>query len=231
MILEIVATNLKDVKNAEEYGADRIELISAMTELGLTPSYGLIKEAVSSVDIPINVIIRPHNQSFVYDENDLQTMVTDIQMVKKLGVNGIVIGPLTHDKKIDEQVLQVLLEAAGDLDVTFHRAFDFANNQVESLKTLMTYKGITSILTAGGDYQAPEAVKEINQLIDIANDSHLKIMIGNGLRLRNLDEFCANIKQVNALHFGSDVRINRSPNMPLDRERVKKIKAIMKKHS
>src|SRR5690625_2112304 len=118
MLLEVIATNLTDVIDAEWYGADRIELSPVMTELGITPSYGLIKKAVNAVDIPINVIVRPHSRSFQYDEHDVQTMIADIEMIKTLGANGIVIVPLTPEKPIDETVLVRLLEVADGLDVT-----------------------------------------------------------------------------------------------------------------
>lgn len=122
MKLEVVATNLKDVKDAERFGADRVELITAITELGLTPSYGLIKEALDAATIPVNVIVRPHNRSFQMDEDDVTTMITDIKMIRELGANGIVIGSTTPENTFDFDVLERLLEVSGDLDVTIHRA-------------------------------------------------------------------------------------------------------------
>lgn len=228
MILEIIATNLTDVKQAEQFGADRIELSPAMSKLGITPSYGLIKNAVKSVDIPINVIVRPHSQSFYYDEDDLETMITDIHMIKEFGANGIVIGPLTSEGTIDEDVLQRLLDVADGLDVTIHRAFDFARDQVEALETLAQYEQVTTILTAGGDYEAPEAVSQINHLIDLAENTHLKIMVGHGLRADSFEEFYKKIAP-DAVHFGSGARVNDSFEYPLDEEKIKKIKDVLKK--
>jgi copper homeostasis protein len=56
-MLEIIATTVEDAKRIEASGANRIELVSALTEGGLTPSYGLIKKVVESVTIPVNVMI------------------------------------------------------------------------------------------------------------------------------------------------------------------------------
>src|SRR5690625_5071664 len=100
-MLEVIGTSLKDVKQAERYGADRIELCQSMTESGTTPSYGLIKSAVEAVNIPINVIVRPHDHSFVYDEDDIETMIQDIRIIKGIGANGIVIGPITKERQVD----------------------------------------------------------------------------------------------------------------------------------
>lgn len=227
MKLEIVATNLKDVKEAQKFGADRIELITAITELGLTPSYGLIKEALEVAKIPVNVIVRPHNRSFYMDEHDVKTMITDIEMVKKLGANGIVIGPLTETGEFDFEGLEQLLAVSGELDVTIHRAFDFAKDQVATLKQLMDYPQITTVLTAGGNYNAPEAVSKINELVDLAEGSHVKLMIGNGLREDNLEVFLKQIKPIDALHFGSGVRVDEKSVNPLDKKKIARIKNMI----
>src|SRR5690625_3591442 len=100
MILEMVGTSVEDVMLAEKFGVDRIELCQGMKEHGITPSYGLIKRAVEAVNIPINVIVRPHSKSFQYNEDDVQTMITDIEMIKKIGANGVVLGPLTRENTV-----------------------------------------------------------------------------------------------------------------------------------
>src|SRR5690625_1394423 len=150
MILEVVAKSLRDVKHAEQYGADRIELCQSMIESGITPNYGMIKASVEAVSIPINVIVRPHNASFVMDEDDIFTMLYDIDMIKKLGANGIVIGPITKEGIVDEEALKRLLDASEGLDVVFHRGFDRVRDQFEALETILKYEQITTILTSGG---------------------------------------------------------------------------------
>ena len=65
MFIEIIATTLDQALQAEKFGADRIELVTAMLETGLTPSLGLIKQVKEKVNIPMVVMIRPHSKSFV----------------------------------------------------------------------------------------------------------------------------------------------------------------------
>lgn len=225
-MLEIIATNLTDVKDAEKFGADRIELSPAMSELGITPSYGLIQAAVESVNIPINVIIRPHSQSFIYNKNDVEVMKRDINMVKSLGANGIVIGALTKDHTMDDEVLTELLAVSDSLDVTIHRAFDFSRDQKEALLKLAEYKQITTILTAGGNYRAPEAVEQINELMAMASETHLSIMTGHGLRLDTFETFYEATKP-EFVHFGTGARINESFDFGLDESKIKEINQIM----
>ncbi|RFA35928.1 hypothetical protein CAI16_06790 [Virgibacillus dokdonensis] len=228
MLLEVIATNLTDVIEAEQYGADRIELSPAMAEIGLTPSYGLLKKAVEAVHLPINVMVRPHSQSFVYNKYDIDTMKADIDLIKKMGANGIVIGALTAEKTIDEEVLKQLLNVADDLEVTFHRAFDFARDQEEALACLAQYKQITTVLTAGGNYKAPEAIPQLQQLIDLAADTHLNMMVGHGLKPATFADVYEQVKP-HAFHFGSGVRRNDSFAYKLERSKIQHIKNILQK--
>ncbi len=85
-LLEIIATCVDDAIAIEKHGGERIELVSALTEGGLTPSYGLIKRTQEQVSLPINVMIKPHAKSSVYTEQDLQTMLEDIQAAKLLRI-------------------------------------------------------------------------------------------------------------------------------------------------
>jgi copper homeostasis protein CutC len=47
--LEVIAISISDVKAAERYGANRIELVTGIAEGGLTPSIGLIEAAILSI--------------------------------------------------------------------------------------------------------------------------------------------------------------------------------------
>lgn len=225
-MLEIIGTSLKDVKQAERYGAERIELCQSMTESGTTPSYGLIKTTVEAVDIPINVIVRPHDHSFVYNDEDLETMIQDIRIIKDIGANGIVIGPITADKKVDIVTLEKLLAESEGLEVTFHRGFDRVNDQFEALDTILKYKEINTILTSGGTAKATDPDSNLKELIERTEDTHLTIMPGSGLQLDTLQHFVDKIKP-KALHFGSGVRVNNSYAEGIDKDKVRKVKEIM----
>ena len=48
----------------------------------MRPSFGLIRRAKEATMLPINVMIRPHSRSFVYDEQDIQVMLQDIDKCK-----------------------------------------------------------------------------------------------------------------------------------------------------
>src|SRR5690625_3384339 len=225
-MLEIIGTSLKDVKQAERHGAERIELCQSMTESGTTPSDGVIKTTVEAVDIPINVIVRPHDHSFVYDQDDVETMIQDIRIIKEIGANGIVIGPITGEKEIDVATLEKFLEESDGLEVTFHRGFDRVTDQFKALDTILKYKEITTILTSGGTDKATDPNSNLKELVERTKNSHLTIMPGSGLELDTLVQFVDRIKP-KALHFGSGVRVNNNYAEGIDEEKIRKIKEIM----
>src|SRR5690625_3189480 len=106
MLIEVIGLSIDDVIQAEKGGADRVELSQRLVEGGVTPSYGLIEAAVEIAKIPINVMIRPHNKSFVYTPNDVKLMVEDIRMIRELGANGVVLGALADEGLVGEALLE-----------------------------------------------------------------------------------------------------------------------------
>ena len=215
MIVEIIATSLEDAIAAERSGADRLELCMALSEGGLTPSLALVEAVVSGVDIPVHVMVRPHSRSFHYTENDLAVMAADIRHIKHAGAAGVVFGAVTAEKKVDTEAISFLLKEAEGLDVTFHRAFDVIDDQVEALGVIASFPQICRILTSGGQAPAPESAEQLKKLVEKARDTTLEILAGNGLTpetvLTLIEE--TGLQEV---HFGSAVRVNRSFMYPID---------------
>ncbi|WP_134684169.1 copper homeostasis protein CutC [Brevibacillus migulae] len=225
MIVEIIATTLSEAKMAEQAGADRIELITAFQEGGLTPSYGLIASVVKELQIPVNVMVRPHSYSFVYGQDDLYTMREDIRTIRELGAAGIVIGCLTPERKIDIAALEALLEEAKGLDVTFHRAFDEAADLLQAVDVLTGYPQINRVLTSGGKTSALDAISEISVLVEKTKGTQLSILAGSGLTVESLAGF---IEQtgVTEVHFGSGVRYDQDARQPIDPQKIESIKKL-----
>ncbi|MCK9861247.1 copper homeostasis protein CutC [Paenibacillus sp. ATY16] len=215
MILEVIATCMDDALTAEANGADRLELITAITEGGLTPGIGLVERVVQAVRIPVFVMVRPHSRSFVYAEHDIDTMALEIKAIVNAGAAGVVLGALTPEGKIDERALERLLPLTGSLQVTFHRAFDELADQHEGLRTLMKYPQITRVLTSAGPRPAIESVKEMADLVSAAAGSHLAILAGSGLTTEGVADFITRTG-VGEVHFGSAVRHNKSNLSPID---------------
>ncbi|MCI9976856.1 copper homeostasis protein CutC [Clostridioides difficile] len=224
-MLEIIGMTVEDAKIIEDCGADRIELVSALTEGGLTPSFGLIERVVNSVKIPVNVMIRHHAKSFTYSEEDTTIMQKDISIIKDIGANGVVFGMLDKNNNIDEKNLNVLLECCDNLDVTFHRAID-ESSIMDSIKILKDYNKITNILTSGGKGNIVDNIQTINNMI--LNSNHIKILLGGGLNFSNIEKIKELTKASN-FHFGTAIRINNSPFEDIDKQKLKQLVNIISK--
>lgn len=222
-MLEVIATSVEDAIVAERAGADRLELCVALGEDGLTPSLGLAEAVISSVDIPVHVIIRPHNRGFHYSKEDLAVMRQDIMYMKRAGAAGIVVGVLTENQTVDEDALSNLLQEAEGMQVTFHRAFDLIKNQFEALEILCQYPNITRVLTSGGVPKAIDGISQLENLILSVENKEITILVGSGLTLQNISRL---LKETLAeeLHFGSGVRKNQSFMEPIDEELIRKVK-------
>ena len=223
-MLEIIGMTVEDAKIIEDCGADRIELVSALTEGGVTPSFGLIEAVVNSVDIPVNVMIRHHANSFVYSNEDISIMLKDIDIVKNIGANGIVLGLLDNYKNIDEANLISLLKECGNLDVTFHKAID-ETNCIKSMDVLNNYSQITNILTSGGKGNILDNIDIIKTMIYKSNN--INILLGGGLNFSNINEIK---EKTNAkdYHFGTAVRVDKNPFGKIDEVKLKELVKIIK---
>lgn len=205
IMLEVIATNIQDVIDANQYGADRVELCANMNEDGLTPSIGLIEEAAKLSKIPVHVMVRSHNHGFVYNALDQQEMLSDIKHIKETNAAGIVIGMLTYEGVVDEYFLEKAILRAEGLDITFHRAFDHARIQFEALQTLMKYEPVKTILSSGGEGRAPENRPLLVELNKVAREHGKNIMPGNGINENNVSMWKDDFDWI---HVGRGVRLD-----------------------
>jgi copper homeostasis protein len=183
-VLEICVESVDRAIAAERGGADRIELCSDLSSGGVTPSAGLMKVARKQVGIPIFVLIRPRRGDFVYSKREIETMAEDIDMAKKLGVDGIVLGLLNPKGEVEIAQTRKLVQLASPLPVTFHHAFDAGPDLQRSLRAVMK-TGAKRILTSGGKPRAADNLSKLAQLVATASD-RIAIMPGGGINAQNV---------------------------------------------
>jgi len=192
--------NFESAQNAQNGGADRIELCSSLSEGGLTPSYGFAKTCVEQLSVDIFPMIRPRGGHFVYSKPELQMMLEDIQQFKALGVHGIVVGVLDQSNAVNEIAMRRLINAARPLPVTFHRAFDVAFDPIKALDILVELK-VDRLLTSGQQPRAVDGIHLIQSLQERYGDK-IKIMAGSGVNHENI----AKLKATNIPEFHGSAR-------------------------
>ena len=180
--LEVCSGDIDSAMAAKRGGASRIELCSALSEGGITPSAGLAAEACT-LGLTVHALIRPRGGDFLYSPAEVRTMVTDIRMLRQLGVDGVVIGCLTEDGDIDTEACRRLVDAAGDINITFHRAFDRCRCPEEALEQIIEL-GCNRILTSGQQSTALEGIPLLSRLVKQA-DGRIIIMPGCGVNASN----------------------------------------------
>lgn len=197
---EICANSVLSCIAAQQGGADRVELCSAIPEGGTTPSYGEMSLARDSISIALNVIIRPRGGDFLYAPEEIEAMVRDIAAARRCGADGLVFGALRPDGSVDKQAMSVLMSAAGDLPVTFHRAFDHARDPFEALEDIISL-GCARILTSG---QKPTALEGAPLLAELVRKAAGRIIImpGCGIRENNIAEI-ASVTGAREFHFSA----------------------------
>lgn len=184
-IIEICANSAQSCVEAEAGGATRVELCAAIPEGGTTPSYGEIRMAQKMTStIHINVIIRPRGGDFLYTPVEVESMLYDLDMAKRLNVHGVVFGCLTKEGDIDVPLMRKLIDASGALSVTCHRAFDVCRDPFVALEQLIEL-GCDRILTSGQQPDAVRGIPLIRELVQRA-DGRIIIMPGAGVRSTNI---------------------------------------------
>ncbi len=234
-LLEICCGCAEDIFAAAKGGADRAELNSALYLGGLTPSLGAFRRA-KEAGIPIMVMIRPRDGGFCYTEDEFETMLEDVGIFAAEGADGLVFGVLNPDGTIDTERNRLLIEAAGEREKVFHRAFDVVPDWRKAIDELVEL-GFDRILTSGQAPTSIEGANTIGEMLDYAA-GRIEILPGGGIRPHNIKSFlektgCTQVHaSAGAVHIDFSCHANRAihfgaaDNMPEDEYKLTDVKKV-----
>jgi copper homeostasis protein len=205
LALEICVESVEHAIAAERGGAHRIELCNDLSSGGITPSAGLMQTVRRHVHSPIHVLIRPRAGDFSYSDHELEIMRDDIQTAKRFGMDGVVLGILHENTRVDIGRTKALVELAHPLPVTFHRAFDASGNLEASLEEVIQ-TGASRILTSGGEPRAADALSTLARLVEAARGRILLMPCG-GIDSENVVRI---VRTTLAQEFHTSVGASRS---------------------
>jgi len=207
MIIEICATSIKSILNAQNAGAHRLELCENYSLGGVTPSEQFLNEAIKVSSLPIHILIRPKGGDFIFNNQEYDLMINKINLFKAYNVKGFVVGFMEKDRSLNSDILSEFRKITKGFELTFHRAFDFLAYQEESIELLIE-KDFNRILCSGNELSAEKGIENLRNYNKISN-GRITIMPGGGVSLDNFQKFKRS--SFNEIHL-SAINLNDSPH-------------------
>ncbi len=214
MLIEICANSVSSAINAQKAGAHRVELCTALDVGGVTPSSSavyltceMLKKSHLDHHPAVHTLIRPRPGDFCYNAFEVGAIFRDIHYARDCGADGIAVGMLRPDGTLDLKEIQHVVNLAGSMSLTFHRAFDRVSNPFECLEQLIGL-GFHTILTSGQAPTAWEGRELIRQLIEKAA-GRIDIMPGAGINSSNVRQL-ADFTGASSFHLSAKKKIRKN---------------------
>ncbi len=185
-ILEACVDSVESALAAARGGASRLELCGSLIIGGVTPNPWLFQEIRKHTDIRIHVLIRPRFGDFCYTEEEFILIREAVKEFKKLGAEGVVIGCLKPDGTLNMEQMKILMEEAGDMSVTLHRAFDVCADPYETMEQAISL-GIDTILTSGQKNVCTLGADLLKELVE-KSAGRITIQAGSGVNAEVIRE-------------------------------------------
>lgn len=230
MKVELCAASSKALLAAKKYQVDRIELCQNLEFGGTSPSWVLVEQALE-LGLETHVLIRPRIGGFIYSSEEKEILLREIEWYIKLGVHGVVIGAYDEKYELERPFLAEARSVIGNLDTTFHRAFDSMKDWQKNLDTLIEL-GFKRVLTSGLASSVDLGMNKLEEMTQYAKEA-IEIMPGGGVNESNIKKIYLDV-QPPGLHFSAtsmiqdvDQAIFSAPRLEIDEAKIEKwMKAI-----
>ena len=206
-ILEVCVDSYASAMAAIAGGADRLELCSALSVGGLTPSAALLKQIRRVSGIPVRCLMRPRGGDFLYTHEEIEQMAMEMEALREAGADGFVIGCLNADGELDGKVMEPLLTAASGLWLTLHRCIDVSRNLEDTYRKAMAL-GFDTVLTSGGAGKCLDGMETIGKLLNIRDaETGPEVLIGAGVNAKVIRAFRERFPQSRAFHMSGKTEV------------------------
>jgi len=227
--LEIIATNAESCQIADQNGATRLEVCTALQVGGLTPSLSLVEYAVEFTKCDVAALIRTREGSFHYSQAEIKIMCEDIRRIRDKGAKAVVVGALTSDGFIDYRAIELFVKAARGMDIAFQRAFDVCQDGDEAIGKLESL-GICRLLSSGKKSTCVEGLENLKRYAELTTD--MEIMPGSGLRSNNIAQvasacFSSYHTSASEMRFENDASIMPASYVVAKAEEVRALSSFL----
>ncbi|MDO7614526.1 MAG: hypothetical protein MUQ75_09820 [Crocinitomicaceae bacterium] len=234
LCIELCVSTMEAITLAKDLKIDRVEVCQNLESGGVTPSATLVQLAIDS-GLKTHVLIRPRIGGFIYSQDELELIEKEISYFVSIGVDGIVIGALLSDHRINYKFIESVRKDYPNLDITFHKAFDDTPDWKASVNVLAEL-GVNRILSSGCASNVIKGMTTLKSMIEYAPDK-IEILPGGGLNENNMDFFLKNVRP-DWIHFSGCKKIyDRSSSifeterLTFDKERIQKMVKMSKDYS
>ena len=203
LCIELCVSTLEAITLAKDLKIDRVEVCQNLESGGVTPSSTLVQLAIDS-GLKTHVLIRPRIGGFIYSQDELELIEKEISYFASIGVDGIVIGALLSDHRINYKFIESIRKDYPNLDMTFHKAFDDTPDWKASIDVLAE-SGVNRILSSGCASNVIKGMTTLKSMIEYA-PGKIEILPGGGLNENNMDFFLKNVKP-DWIHFSGCKKI------------------------
>lgn len=178
-LLEACVDSVESAMIATGAGAGRLELCSNLMIGGTTPTLPFFREVQRHCSNRIHVLLRPRFGDFCYSSYEFSVLKEEVRQFRDAGAQGIVIGILKPDGRLDLPRMEQLMAEAGDMSVTLHRAFDVCADPMGTLKEAADL-GIHTILTSGQKDNCLEGAELLRRMVEESAGT-VDILVGSGV--------------------------------------------------
>jgi copper homeostasis protein len=220
-ILEVIVTSLRDAIEAEQGGADRLEVVRDLDSGGLTPDILLVRRIVEAVRIPIRIMLRENSSMSLLKGQELDILLGKAVEMSAMALDGLVMGFVWNDQ-LDARTLRTIADVAPNMKITFHRAFDVLPDPLHTIRTLKTIPQVDRILTTGGPGSWPARKLRLHCWQRHAAPE-ITIIAGAGL-LKTVIRDLSRDSQISEMHIGRAARIPPETTGQVSRIQVAQLK-------
>ena len=219
-LLEVCVDSYASAMAAIAGGADRLELCSALSVGGLTPSAALLAQIRMVSKIPIRCLMRPRGGDFLYTREEVAQMAMEMASLRSAGADGFVIGCLTPEGELDGAAMELLLNAAAGLGLTLHRCIDVSRDLTKTYRDAANL-GFDTVLTSGGAGNCMADIDTISKLLTLRDrENGPEVLIGAGVNAKVIAAFREKLPAARAFHMSGKTEIEsrmrfRRENVPM----------------
>jgi copper homeostasis protein len=225
ILLEVIVQTVADAREAARGGADRLEVVRAIHDGGLTPDLRLVSEIAAAVPLPLRVMVR-ENAGYSIGAREQPALRRAAAAFAAAGVDGLVVG-FAHAGELELDAVADVLGPAPGVPVTFHRAFDQLRDPVGAVDALAGVARIDRILTSGGEGTAAIRGKRLRSYQERAG-TRLTIIAGGGVNVEMLNAI-VQTGVVREVHVGRAARQGHEPKGVVAAAEVSRLREILTK--